>query len=693
MSPMNATSDYQRFASSIAMNASTPPNTRVSDDGMHITYGEKTLSIAKWRGGLRRLADEATKELDDLCMHNLFGLCIPDNVFDDWANEDRGYSWTKNGNFTEDRRSLLAAMLRDPTKQLAKLNDAGVFQFNIAEVWDFLHKCDSVNEKLALLSFFTAGQTPRVAEFVQHKFANSTRPRTVLRDYQSIWLATRRVKSENLIEKETFIPMKCHPELTKLLERYLLIVRPIEAELVKVVRSAKHYHNFTEFLWTKNCEPLSPEAMRKTILLFTTEYFGVSIGTQEYRQICVEIGRVFLGSEFEIRQEDMDALASQAGHSIDMSCLRYAPEVGKIPSMSSDLLGRFGRVSEAWWQVAGFRPGYTPTLPLRVRQDLHAAAHTAPIQPGPALAQAPIIDTQAIILAMTSAVTAEIQKVEVSLEALVRRTVAEAMIQAQYPQVRRSNVLPPQALPVPVIEDDHMDNVRCAEYSMPISATAVDQGFMDDIYGDEPAAKHTYAEDNSILTKHHTSLVAPGKGVTSQMLDALLALQFPSIPKPTFKSSQQAQAVQLAVEHQQSFVAVLPTGGGKSLTYTLPAFNQKEVGYRSYIIVPNRALLQDQMERSKAIGLDVVLWTARKPVVEEGKQLVFLAMESATSPSFKRYACFYFKLNLTSVTDTGLVMVVKFSAWFWMRPIKFLAMLSFVHSFRSFTNLQNSRFN
>jgi hypothetical protein len=280
MSPMNATEDYQRFASSLAMNASTPPNTRVSDDGMHITYGDTTLSIAKWRNGLRQLADEVTKELNDLCLNNLFGLSIPENVPDDWANEERGYSWTKNGNFIEDKRSLLAAMLKDPSRLLAKLNQTGKFEFNIAEVWDFLRKCDAVNEKLALLSFFTAGQTPRITEFVQHKWSNSTRPRTILRDHQSIWLITRRVKSENVMEKETFIPIKCHPELTKLLERYLLIVRPVEAELVKVVRSEKHYHDFTEFMWTKNCEPISPEAMRKSILQFTTKYFDSPIGPQ-----------------------------------------------------------------------------------------------------------------------------------------------------------------------------------------------------------------------------------------------------------------------------------------------------------------------------------------------------------------------------------------------------------------------------
>lgn len=622
MSPMNATRDYQRFASSIAMNANSPPNTRVSDDAMHITYSDKTLSIAKWRSGLRRLADEVTKELDDLCLNKLFGLNIPNNVFDDWANEERGYSWTKNGKFTEDKRSLLAEMLKNPASCLAKINEAGEFKFDIASVWDFLHKCDSVNEKLALFSFFTAGQTPRVSEFVQHKFANSTRPRTVFRDHQSIWLATRRVKTENVTEKESFIPMKCHPELTKLLERYLLIVRPVEAELVKVVRDTEHYLAFTEFMWTRDCKPISCEAMRKSILQFTTEYFDTSIGTQEYRQICVEIGRVFLGSEFEIREEDIDALASQAGHSINMTRLRYAPEVGKIPSMSSDLLGRFARVSEAWWQVAGFRPGYPPMLPLRARQDLRASAPIAPSQPqpGPPLVQAPVFDTQAILLAMTSAITAEMQKIERNLDGLVRRAVAEAMIPSQYPHMGR---------PHPVIED-----VGVSQPSTPAPVFAVDEE-MTDLYGltkDHPDADLAHFEPD--FPSGPTEL---GENrVTSEMMDTLLCRHFPHIPNPTFKSTYQEKAVQLAVEGKESFVAVLPTGGGKSLTYTLPTFNPKEAGYRSYVIIPNRALLKDQIECSTAIGLRVHWWTAGNSKVEEGTQIVFLAMESATSLSFKK---------------------------------------------------------
>ena len=171
---MNATVEYQSFASALVKNTSTPSNTCVTEDEMHITYGEKTLSVAKWRCGLQKLLDEVTADLDALCLNNTFGLDLSAEVYDDWSNDHRGYSWTKNGKFLADKRSLLAAMLKEPGSKLAVLTEAGELEFNHVEVWDFLHKCDIINEKLALLTFFTVGQTSHVTEFVEHKYANST---------------------------------------------------------------------------------------------------------------------------------------------------------------------------------------------------------------------------------------------------------------------------------------------------------------------------------------------------------------------------------------------------------------------------------------------------------------------------------------------------------------------------------------
>ena len=80
----------------------------------------------------------------------------------------------------------------------------------------------------------------------------------MFREGKSLWLATWRIKSETLVGKETFLPMKCHPELTRILERYLLIIRPVEAEMVKIVRGEMQYHIYREYLWTKGGERVTP---------------------------------------------------------------------------------------------------------------------------------------------------------------------------------------------------------------------------------------------------------------------------------------------------------------------------------------------------------------------------------------------------------------------------------------------------
>lgn len=645
MSPMNATIDYQRFASSLAMNAASPPVTRVSECGMFITYGEHTLSIVKWREGLRKLASEITQELDDLCLNQTFDLVIPNTIPDDWGNDERGYSWTKNETFLPDKRVLLAAMLTKPELKLAHLDNAGQLNFDRAAIWTFILKCNSVNEKLALLAFFTAGQTPRVSEFIEHKYANSTKPRTMFRDFNSLWLATRRVKAESIMEKETFLPMKCHPELTALLERYLLIVRPVEAEMVKIIKGEKQYHVYKEYLWTKNGERVTADQMRASILKFNTDYCDVAAGTRDYRQICVQMGRTFLGSEFEIKEEEMDALAAQAGHSIIITRLRYAPEVGKLPSMSSDLLLRFGRVSEAWWEHTGFKPGCPSLLPLRARQELRDAALTAQLHPAPA----PVVDTQAIVLSVTLAVIAEVQKMHGNLEAQIRRSIAEAFAELQHPNIGQAHHGPPPHLssqpPPAPSEDVHMDEeeesstLQDHQLALPIT----------NIYSD--TEQHLVeCEDTqpsvllpALLPLHHglvTNTEPTHEAVSDGTLNTLLALHFPHVLSPSFKSLQQKEAARLAVEHHHSFVAVLPAGQSQSLVYTLPAFNRNEEKSPSYIIAPRSANLQDQSKHVRGLGIKAKQWSAKNMKVSK-ESLVFWTIENASFTKFKEYVQFF----------------------------------------------------
>ena len=668
MSPMNATIDYQSIATTIAMNTSSPPVTRVSECGMFTEHGELIWSVLNWRAGLRKLADEIHKELDELTLGQDFGLNIPNDANDDWANEERGYSWTERHAFLPDKRVLLAAMLAKPELKLAKLDDAGQLTFDRTAVWAFLTKCDALSEKIALLAFFTAGQTPRVSEFIEHKYANSTRPRTLFREGDAFWMATRRVKSETLVGKETFLPMKCHPELTRILERYLLIIRPVEAEMVKIVKDETQYHIYKEYLWTNRGKRVTPEQMRTSILNFNTNYCGVAAGTREYRQICVQMGRTFLGSEFEIKQEEMDTLAQQAGHSITIARMKYATEVGQIASMSTDLLLRFGRVSEAWWEHAGFKPGCPPLLPLRARQQLREAAFAAAqLQPAPA----PAVDIQAIILAVIAAIIAEFQKLRGSVDTQIKQSVAQALpVAHHHPNIGQPpppHHAPPThfSLPSPpplTSEDVQMinsdeeeeDGAPLTQGHPPVAPMDMtDSIYVEDEAGPEAAQASLHLHHTNLLTDPTTHEEAVSD--SDKDLNALLALHSPHVSSPSFVSLEQKKAVRLAVEHRHSFVAVLPASD-KGLIYTLPAFNSKDEASRhpSYIIVPSPSLLKDHVDHAKQLGIRYKQWSDKNIKVDPDKhRLVLLTTATAGSQKFKEYVYLFLTLTYYILINLG----------------------------------------
>lgn len=674
LSPYNTCESYQRVASALALNTDTAPTTKVSRDGMTITYKEHELSITRWRAGLARLSVEIEGLLDELTFGNDYGLSIPNHVPDDWTITTRQYGWTTNGTFLANRRALLEDMLSAPGQRLARKKADGTLDFNTVAIYEWLAKTDMLVEKLALFTFFTAGQTPRVAEFIDHKYSNSTRPRTVFWDHGSIWLSTRRTKTESNSRKDKFIPMQCHPMLTSFLARYLLVIRPVEADLVLHIKGIEAVHVYKEFMWTCSGERMTADMFYKAITRFSQDHLGGPIGAAPYRQLCVEIGRVFLGSESEVDEEELDVLNAQAGHTTVTTNWKYAVEAGK--GMSSSLLQRYSRISESWWEVTGFKPGCPPLLPLLTRRDIRVAnaqpiAAPAPLQPSTLSTEsappAPSIDLASLVTQLTSHISGELQQLRVVVRSEVRESVAEALatFELGHPQGQRSSTRfaplipqppaifqPPQHSSPAINEDVDMEQVH-SDYRKDME---------DALYGDndptvQPESPSTAVHPDSptiavedfgtsaeqywglnaspaVVVSRDAPAIEVNRATDNYMLE-LLKRHFPDKENPQFKSTTQRNAVALALDTKQSFVAVMPTGSGKSLVFTLPPFN--EPGFHTYVIVPSRALIDDHLKKAKAVGLKTKVWTTKdaKQPIEEGVQLVFVAMETACSEGFR----------------------------------------------------------
>ena len=193
-SPFNIVDDYQTVATGLAKSGpNSPPTTIVHDGGKLIDYKGHRLSVPVWQAALQEFSRTLKERIDAFCYKTDFGLRIPDSVPDDWTETKRGYSWIHNADFSPNPDALLRAKMADPKLQLASLRDTEdgtVLDFNAGAVWQILDDCAKINRDLAVFAFFTAGQTPRITEFIPHKHANSSCPQTVFRSQKDLWLVT-----------------------------------------------------------------------------------------------------------------------------------------------------------------------------------------------------------------------------------------------------------------------------------------------------------------------------------------------------------------------------------------------------------------------------------------------------------------------------------------------------------------------
>ena len=84
--------------------------------------------------------------------------------------------------------------------------------------------------------------------------------------------------------------------------------------------------------------------------------------------MVITIARAYLGSEYEleVEEEKDDALIRQRcyGSFADRHC--YGVRSTYLPTLTSDVMFRFGHMSEWWWRLTCFASGRPSLLPLDI---------------------------------------------------------------------------------------------------------------------------------------------------------------------------------------------------------------------------------------------------------------------------------------------------------------------------------------
>jgi hypothetical protein len=149
-------------------------------------------------------------------------------------------------------------------------------------------------------------------------------------------------------------------------------------------------------------------------------------------------------------------------------------------------------------------------------------------------------------------------------------------------------------------------------------------------------------DDLMDLDPNPTTAVPQGHVDILELLRRLL----PDKPDVNFRSEHQRTMVEIAVSRSENFVGILPTGGGKSIVFMLPALIEE--GYITIVVVSNSALLLDMIRKTKDAKIPCCQWLVGSPPIKDSR-LVFMALETVTSPKFKEYVHFFpyfFQLTL-----------------------------------------------
>ncbi len=610
---------YNSYLTHLVYNTPSAPITKISNDCQKIYYKTSCLNIPIFLSGLEHFYQCIQTLFKELWRNHPFQYSIPEDFVDDWTNDTRGFSWTTDPAHPNaphpfaKAHQLMEILLNDPHLKLFTRGSNNTLIPNPAAIHTILELCQKINLMLAIYTYLTAGASPRASESVEFKLINGTRDRNVFYHNGDIWLVTRRVKSEGQKGHEDFIPFKCHPRLSELLKRYILGVRPLERQLARLVWGEEVGQIYDTQLWIHNKQVMKSEYLSNSLGSMMETFCQVQdCKVRAWRQLSVAMGRMYLGNTFEVDLEEGSILAAQRSHSIQVERVHYAPEEGHLPSLSSDTLLQYGLASEAWARMLACYPNQPLLVPilLQKRQQLFTSPSAIlPITQSPSQTVTQPLDINHLAATLAQSLAVQMATFQGEMKHQINLAVATAMEKSQL------NNLGPRDHAY----SHHQVTLTPPGNQLQLPAIAT----ISDVRPSPPPSLSTLSED-----------LVDMDGSALKLLRNLFNNQ-----KATFKSPMQRHLVELSLARETNFMAVLPTGGGKSLIYQLAALQDAGTKFKTVVVVPCKALLQDQLNKATKLGIPCIKYVVNSsgllPAGYLRASLIFVALETAITSTFR----------------------------------------------------------
>ncbi|KAG5920002.1 hypothetical protein E4U61_000340 [Claviceps capensis] len=318
----------------------------------------------------RTMVDKAIEDAEDLFWQKLMSTPSESDRFELDLNEltDDISSRKRDSSFLDNKRNGLASQHLDVTvarllqsKNGKKLRRNGKWHVRLAR--EYLRQLDKFRKLLLFCVHVTGGQPSRDTEILSLRFKNScVRTRNVFLFDGYVMTVTFSNKTDAEWDSPKVIPRFLPWRVGQLLSCYLVYVQPL-AELLRNAVSDRSIGS--KYIWADEEGPWIPAKLTGILKQRTGQDLGQELGTLQFQQAAVGIGRQFVGDEFargykdetgeveEPEVETEDPLEMSAGRGSAVGVNRYAVRSGLVKHLSQRNIDTFRPLSQSWHSFLG----------------------------------------------------------------------------------------------------------------------------------------------------------------------------------------------------------------------------------------------------------------------------------------------------------------------------------------------------
>lgn len=581
------------------------------------------LSLTTLGSKMRELQRKAWTMLEDDILN---GVVITDGFWqacsdmqDALSDRTPGY-WFGTHNANHHVQQFWSHALKTAIRPLV-LNAQG--EFDLKKTKNFADKCEELQRVIYVLLQTCSGAPARATELRVLQICNSpTACRNLYFSNGQLFSATFYHKCRNM-QDGIGKPIVRYPDAVTagILMAYLVIVRPVEQALVQAldqdcykagdkpseveISSTDH----RDFLFVSRSQPVSGDRLRIWFEI-ETKSVGIPLQTNQYRQFHAGVVKNFMGGRGDAGQEKKDLrpstsflLHNQSGHTEQTAHDVYGVSDVDMRKLTGTEIDAFRRASQSWHEAIGMKHG-----PPCAFDD--ESSESSPVsQNGKSLSLKTTESDPEILPDILS----RLEKLEETTREFMAKSHSKDLQLISLVQELRNSIN------VPTRRKRGVTEAKLEVLLAP------------------PEKKQCAVSSN------------PQQSWTIEMR------RFLNKPEAKFRSRQQEMAVNISIRAHQDTLVILPTGGGKSMTFMMSAFLKPDKVI--VIIVPLVALQQDLSSRCAQAGIQATMWKDRDMA---GSRIIIVSVEHVAKKEYQDFVRTLFltdKLHAVFIDEAHLVVL------------------------------------